>query len=702
MAKEKKRQSLAGSGEVPSQRKRRRRRRRTVQQRSLPDQSEGDSFSAGQRREEEGPREEGQRSSCESESPFNYSWDTESQGGSESGKESQVEAEIPQMMMDSLEEFYEFCNKQEFSNKSLSQLAVLWVLVVFRAPGGFGKFAEVTLENAVSSQGTGEPWRDVLPLPVPDGVAKTVSHVLQDGGFSFKKTGMTGNQVQSEYRRVGVDCLVFVMITAWGGLRKGSRVHSGPWRTHHHVALGHLTESAAYVIDGKDTGGKGVPRTPLHDWSKKVSDARISYHGEILMKAEELEFDRVLPSLPPEGFGGVVPILDVVEGRVKELLSDPSRCVLPEKELPQVIPRPRVRVKQGDWEKLCIRLFTSVASWYQPRKWSASERSQFEMGSLVLKRRARTSLMGGRLNVWSWIFVGPTPSCESLKETSRPWLVHQLLLLSCWRTTRWSASAEMTWWAAFIFSSCRLHGTRTWLLNEEYAGGAWELTVRAQPIWHRQFFLWAFVPVLASCNTFIGGWPCGNLLKVEGCLMSWSSGKTEHGQIWARLARYGPCTWMTPLSFERWKRMWLWACKESLRKNRSACDLLTSFGASPSMPRKLSRRPPPQRGLVLFLMVIVAVLEWRSKGCWTTWVWDFGFFSRAESAGKHFRSSWERKSTPSNFGDLCSLSMTMCGNLSQVKVIGRSWMKRLSVKWSPRWAFSHWGSQIGGHRWILL
>ena len=265
------------------------------------------------------------------------------------------------MMMDSLEEFYDFCNNQEFSNKSLSQLAVLWVLVVFRAPGGFGKFAEVTLENAVSSQGTGEPWRDVLPLPVPDGVAKTVSHVLQDGGFSFKKTGMTGNQVQSEYRRVGVDCLVFVMITSlnflWGGLRKGSRVHSGPWRTHHHVALGHLTESAVYVIDGKDTGGKGVPRTPLHDWSKKISDARISYHGEILMKAEELEFDRVLPSLPPEGFGGVVPILDVVEGRVKELLSDPSRCVLPEKELPQVIPRPRVRVKQGDWEKLCKALY---------------------------------------------------------------------------------------------------------------------------------------------------------------------------------------------------------------------------------------------------------------------------------------------------------------------------------------------------------
>ena len=152
MAKEKKRQSLARSGEVPSQRKRRRRRRRTVQQRDLPDQSEGDSFSAGQRREEEGSREEGHRSPCESESPFNYSWDTESQGGSESGQESQVEAEIPQMMMSSLEEFYEFCNGHEFSNKSLS---------------GFGKFAEY--------------WRMLFP------VKEQESHGVMFSRFLYQK-----------------------------------------------------------------------------------------------------------------------------------------------------------------------------------------------------------------------------------------------------------------------------------------------------------------------------------------------------------------------------------------------------------------------------------------------------------------------------------------------------------------------------------
>lgn len=89
----------------------------------------------------------------------------------------------------------------DLDNKSLSQLAVLWMLVILKSPGGLGTFATRTLENAASSQ---------------------------------------------------VDCLVFGMITTlnflWGGLRRGSRLHSGPWRAHHRTALNHLTESASYVI----------------------------------------------------------------------------------------------------------------------------------------------------------------------------------------------------------------------------------------------------------------------------------------------------------------------------------------------------------------------------------------------------------------------------------------------------------------------
>lgn len=175
------------------------------------------------------------------------------------------------MKQELMNDFFKFCRDMDFDNKSLSQLAVLWMLVLFKAPQNLGEFAARTLSNAASSQGTGESWRDVLPLPVPAGVYDTVTKVVENNGFSFKKTGLTGNQVQSEYRRVGIDCLVFGIVTSlnylWGGMRRGGRVHSGPWRGHHHNALNHITEAASYMIDSKDSGsGKGVPRTPIGSW----------------------------------------------------------------------------------------------------------------------------------------------------------------------------------------------------------------------------------------------------------------------------------------------------------------------------------------------------------------------------------------------------------------------------------------------------
>ena len=83
-----------------------------------------------------------------------------------------------------------------------------------------------------------------------------------------------------------------------------------------------------------------------------MKSARISYHGEVVAKAEPLELDRILASLPPEGFGGAVSILDVCEGEVRELLMDPERSLLPDSELPKVFPRPKVQVAPGEWEKI--------------------------------------------------------------------------------------------------------------------------------------------------------------------------------------------------------------------------------------------------------------------------------------------------------------------------------------------------------------
>ncbi len=244
----------------------------------------------------------------------------------------------------------------------MAQMAVVLVQVVHRSCGKIGAYAERAVRAGSSQQGTGEGWRDILPLPVPKQLGDLVFAIWKNDGYVVKKAGKTGAQVHHEYRDVGILCLQFCMIIGlnlmWSGLRRGARVHEGPIKSSQGEALSHLRRAAAYVIDGKESAPlKGVPRTPKESWSRVVDEARVSYHGEVILRAEALEFDRVLPSLPPEGFGGIADLASFCEGQIKEMVLSPKLCQLEEKDLPEVIPAPEVRVKSGDWDKLARALY---------------------------------------------------------------------------------------------------------------------------------------------------------------------------------------------------------------------------------------------------------------------------------------------------------------------------------------------------------
>ena len=241
-------------------------------------------------------------------------------------------------------------------------MAVQLVLLVHACPGLVGSYAQSLLDSAASSQGTEERWRDALPLPVSSGLASLVGGILKHKEFKLKKAGMSGGAIKAAHRRVGIDCLMYCMIVGlnllWSGLKKGARIPSNATSSHQNLVLDRLRHAAAYMVEGLDGAGKGgVPRTPTEGWTEKLRTARISYHGEVVAKAEPLVLDRILASLPPEGFGGAVNILDVCEGEVRALLSDPERCLLPDNELPKVFPRPQVRVAPGEWEKIARALY---------------------------------------------------------------------------------------------------------------------------------------------------------------------------------------------------------------------------------------------------------------------------------------------------------------------------------------------------------
>eukprot|EP00438_Fugacium_kawagutii_P010394 Skav220394 [mRNA] locus=scaffold639:248658:258388:- [translate_table: standard] len=237
------------------------------------------------------------------------------------------------------------------------------VRMVHNCPGVLGDHSKRLLECAISQQGTTQRWRDLLPLPVPDDVVDTVKAMTESRETKLKKSGASGGAVRNTYRKLGADALVYCMTVGlnclWGGLKSKTREPT-LWRDvtpAQEMAVERLKEAALYLLDGKDVdGGTGVPRTPDGDWNDRIDDARISYHGEVMLKAEPLELERVVVSLPPEGFGAVVNILDVCEGKIRDQLSDPHSLILGAHDLPEAIPKPRVRVLDGEWEPLARSL----------------------------------------------------------------------------------------------------------------------------------------------------------------------------------------------------------------------------------------------------------------------------------------------------------------------------------------------------------
>eukprot|EP00438_Fugacium_kawagutii_P005526 Skav227070 [mRNA] locus=scaffold72:1057412:1062770:- [translate_table: standard] len=313
----------------------------------------------------EGPTSEG--GSCGGDSPKSSqkSWSSSSRWSvSQPGQTS--EAGARRLEEADWEEVRVFCYnvwKMETSNKSMSQFASLLVRMVHNCPGVIGDHSKRLLERAISQQGTTQRWRDLLPLPVPDDVVETVKAMTESRETKLKKSGASGGAVRNTYRKLGTDALVYSMVVGlnclWGGLRSKTREPT-LWKDAtpaQVMAVDRLKEAALYVIDGKDVdGGSGVPRTPEGDWNDRIDDARISYHGEVMLKAEPLELERVVVSLPPEGFGAVVNILDVCEGKVRDQLSDPHSLILGAQDLPEAIPKPRVRVLDGEWEPLARSL----------------------------------------------------------------------------------------------------------------------------------------------------------------------------------------------------------------------------------------------------------------------------------------------------------------------------------------------------------
>lgn len=174
--------------------------------------------------------------------------------------------------------------------KSLSQLAVQLVKLVRHCPGVLGDHSKRLVEQSASTQGTAHPWKDVLPLPVPEDVAETIEQILTQEDFKVKKAVASGGAVRNAQRKVGIDALTYCMVVSlnclWGGLRRGTRLPGTEAKESQKMALDRL-RGATYVSDSKDSASSGgVPRTPLVTIGRTRSSMPGSPIGENLWRRQ--------------------------------------------------------------------------------------------------------------------------------------------------------------------------------------------------------------------------------------------------------------------------------------------------------------------------------------------------------------------------------------------------------------------------------
>lgn len=121
------------------------------------------------------------------------------------------------------------------------------------------------------------------------------------------------------------------------------------------MALDRIWEVVRDFVDDRSETQEKVPRSPtLGEWGKKLGDVRISYQGEVVEKAHQLTLAQILPGLPPPGFGGSVPLVELCDGdgELKEKFMNPDGNVLMEEEMPEDLPRPKVHASPEQWQLL--------------------------------------------------------------------------------------------------------------------------------------------------------------------------------------------------------------------------------------------------------------------------------------------------------------------------------------------------------------
>eukprot|EP00438_Fugacium_kawagutii_P032030 Skav203167 [mRNA] locus=scaffold371:249779:253293:+ [translate_table: standard] len=237
---------------------------------------------------------------------------------------------------EALEVLRQWLRSEETGGLSAAQSGALLALTAYRSGTGVGHY----LSRCVSGpSGTRtKRQRSLLPLPLLDDSVAELKRLFESGEYR-KLAGPAGSGKKKNK----------------GG--RSGRVHSGAVSNAQEEARQRLFQAVKVFMDDTSESKEKVPRSiAVGEWGAKLGDVRISYHGEIVEKGQPLTLAQILPGLPPSGYGGSVQLAELCEGELRRKLEDPLANLLPEEELPDEIPAPRVHATEEQWELIAKEL----------------------------------------------------------------------------------------------------------------------------------------------------------------------------------------------------------------------------------------------------------------------------------------------------------------------------------------------------------